>query len=114
MLMASSITQNKERDGIRFTITSHDPDFGEAVSDVMLTEVPEHAVDMSWQSKTPPGSKVYDIASNNPEYSGQAAWDPAGKTLRIRTSSDATLKEFRGSLKQCILKAYNEGALGSS
>jgi hypothetical protein len=106
MAVSDRITMEKTPTGFRCEVHHED----DVSSDIDLTEVPLKTADVSQfgMSSVPSELKVYNIATNRPDYSGQAAWD--GKSLLI-CSRDNPAKRYAGSLKDCILRAYNDGLL---
>ncbi|MFY9531694.1 MAG: hypothetical protein WBC04_16320 [Candidatus Acidiferrales bacterium] len=106
MAVSDRITTEKTSTGFRFEIHHED----DVSSYINLTDVPLKTADLSpfGMSSVPSELKVYNIATNRSDYSGQAAWD--GKSFLICAGANPA-KHYAGSLKDCILRAYNDGLL---
>jgi hypothetical protein len=81
--------------------------------DVVLTEVTKNTVDASEFGipAVPAEATVYDVETNDPARSRRLVWDEQRKQLLLRTPERKIQTYNGGSLKACILKAYDDGAL---
>jgi hypothetical protein len=107
MAVSDRITMEKTPTGFRCEIHH----YVDVSSDIDLTEVPLKIADVSQfgMSSVPSELKLYNVSTNRSDtYSGQAAWD--GKSLLICARANPA-KRYAGSLKDCILRAYNDGLL---
>jgi hypothetical protein len=111
-MKANKITSEKGVDlGVSFILfhvsTEENPS-----SDIRLNEDELKTTSPSdfGRSSFPAGSTVYSVETNDPKFLRQVLWEASANTLWV-PGSDGTLKSYDGLLANCILQAYNDGAL---